>query len=198
MQRMRRPALQRFVFPLSAPAPAELRIAAINAEFRSAANLRHFSLADGAELRSWKPEALVLPLSTALILAERRLGGGFDLPSLSTAIVALTSFDDMPVDAHHRDRLWRAFAVPAFEQLRGWDGNVIARECEVHDGLHIDETLGRFRIEGSELLVTQQARARTGLSGEIITAHCECGAETPRLRNLIRIDREPTSKSAAA
>jgi len=199
LQRTRRPALQSLFFPLSAPE----RIAAINAEFRAAAHLRHFSLAGVAELQAWKPEALVLPLGTALTLAEHGLRGLPDLPSLSTAIVVLTSYDDTPVNAYHRDCLWRVFAVPVFEQLRGWDGNVIARECEVHDGLHVDESLGRFSLEGNELLVMQpfvpQAPpARTGLSGEIVTAHCECGAETPRLCNLMRLDKAPKASSAAA
>jgi hypothetical protein len=62
-----------------------------------------------------------------------------------------------------------------FEQLRGSDGAVIARECEVHDGLHI---IGESRPD---------------LRGEIVTEHCACGAETPRLRS-----HRPAESAAAA
>jgi hypothetical protein len=174
LPRTRRPSLQAFVFPLAIP----VKIAALQAEFRESATLRNFSLADTKGLHGWAPEALVLPLSTALTLAHRKL------PSLSTAIVALTSFAETPVDAQHRDCLWRAFGVPVFEQLTDWSGLVLARECEVHDGLHIDRRCAGFRVEQKQLI---HAGRRTGLSATIATAHCECGAETPRLRDLVRL-----------
>jgi len=116
-------------------------------------------------LRVWAPEVLVLPLDLALSLADRKQRGLFDLPSLNTAIVVLTSIDDSLLADHHRDLLWRAFGLPVFEQLRASDGAVIAGECEVHDGLHI-------------------VAPRPDLRGEIVTDHCACGAETPRLRSL--------------
>ncbi len=194
LQRTRRPVPQAFCFALD----ATVRIAVINAEFREARNLRHFSVTDAMALQAWRPEVLVLPLSAASFLAESTLQGRFDLPSLSTAIVVLTSLAETPIDRECRDRLWRAFAVPVFEQLMGWDGNAIARECEVHDGLHIDDAAGKVRLEGGELMVSRQAPERTGLAGEIVTAHCECGAETPRLRNLWRVEKETKAKPAAA
>ncbi len=126
-------------------------------------------------LRVWKPEALVAPLGLALSLASRKQLGLFDLPSLNTAIVVLTSLDESPLAPRHRDLLWRAFGVPVFEQLRGSDGAVIARECEVHDGLHMIESL-------------------PSLKGEIVKDQCACGAETPRLRSR----QQAQGKSAAA
>jgi hypothetical protein len=116
-------------------------------------------------LRVWAPEVLVLPFDLALSLANEKQRGLFDLPSLNTAIVVLTSIADSPLADHHRDILWRAFGLPVFEQLRGSDGAAIASECEVHDGLHIIASLPDLR-------------------GEIVTDHCACGAETPRLRSL--------------
>jgi len=123
------------------------------------------------------------------------------LPSLTIAIVVLTSLADSPLAGHHRDLLWRAFGVPVFEQLRGWDGAVIAKECEVHDGLHIDELAAILQWQEDELLVTQLTafenpilRVRTGLTGEIATGHCECGNETPRLMKLAPL----RAKAAAA
>ena len=37
-----------------------------------------------------------------------------------------------------RERLWRAFRVPVFEQIIAPDGELLAAECEAHDGLHIE------------------------------------------------------------
>ena len=113
-------------------------------------------------LRAWSPAVLVLPLRLALSLADQKRCGAFHLPSLNTAIVVLTSADDSLAD-YHRDILWRAFGVPVFEQLRNADGAVIARECEVHDGLHIVASDSKLR-------------------GEIVTDSCACGQETPRLK----------------
>ncbi|HWF11353.1 MAG TPA: hypothetical protein VG297_22940 [Bryobacteraceae bacterium] len=119
-------------------------------------------------MRAWAPEALVLPLGLALTLADQKQRGLFDLPSLSTAIIALTSVEDSPIADHHRDLLWLAFGVPLFEQLRGTNGLVIAAECEVHEGLHV--------LDGN-----------VRLAGESITNQCPCGAQTPRVRRRVPV-----------
>ena len=159
---------QPFCFPLPTPA----RIALLEPGFRTGPNMCECAVDD---LPGWAPEALVLPLGMALTLANRKQHGLFDLPSLNKAIVVLTSLDDTPLAPRHRDLLWQSFGVPVFEQLRGADGAVIARECEVHDGLHII------------------AASLPNLRGEIVTDHCACGAETPRLRS----ERPATSAAAA-
>lgn len=190
---------QKFRFPLSGP----LRIALLEPGFHVDPNLREFAVDDVVWMHSWAPDALVAPLDLALSLADRKARGFFDLPSLRTAIVALTSLDDSPLADHHRDLLWQAFGVPVFEQLRGWDGAIFARECEVHDGLHIDESAAILQLFEDELLATQFAspgdpiiRARTGLTGEIVTAACECGAETPRLRGLAPVRAKAATAAA--
>jgi len=178
---------QRFCFPLA----GAVRIALLEGGFHADRNTREFTGDDVAGIHAWLPEALVAPVDLALSLAGQKRRGLLELPGLRTAIVVLTSLEDSPLADHHRDFLWRAFGVPVFEQLRGWDGTVIARECEVHDGLHIDESAATFHLHEDELLATQFTapgdpiiRARTGLTGEIATWLCECAAETPRLRGL--------------
>ncbi len=147
----------------------------LEARFRKGADIRFFALDDIPWMCAWQPEALVLPLELALSLADQKQRGLFALPSLNTAIVVLTNFDDSPLASHHRDLLWQAFGVPVFEQLLGSDGTVIARECEVHDGLHlhVDEPFY--------------------LSAEIVTDPCACGLDTPRLRS-----RTPVPRAKAA
>ena len=157
------------------PLPVSARLAIVDAGFRTSGNMQHFAAGDVGGLVDYAPEALVLPLGLALAMAERKLRGLFELPSLRVGIVVLSSVnspDGGPLFARHRDLLWKAFGLPVFEQLRGWDGRVIARECEVHDGLH---------FEGGEHELAA-LRMAADFSAEIVTAQCECGAETPRLR----------------
>ena len=131
--RRRRRAVETLRFPLPVPA----RIAIIDAEFHLGTNMQAFGSGDVTRLLDYAPEALVLPLDYALTLARSKTR----LPSVRIAIVVLSSVDlsgSGPLTAHHRDLLWNTFGLPVFEQLRGRDGRVIARECEVHDGMHFD------------------------------------------------------------
>jgi hypothetical protein len=184
--RLARRQLQKFHFPLAMPA----RVALFESGFCLDGAIRQFAARDIGQLKEYVPEALVLSLPLALAMADQKLRKLLDLPTLTRAIVVLTSIAEMPLLDHQRTLLWRAFGVPQFEQFRGYDGAVLARECEVHDGLHIDEAAAIFQKDGEELLVTQLTaeslvlRVRTGLTGSIVTEHCECGAETPRLRGL--------------
>jgi hypothetical protein len=160
-----------FQFPLTGRA----RIALIDADFRAASGMRTFRFGDDAELRGFAPDSLALPLNSALVLADRKLRCLIDLPTLKRAVVVFTDELMLP---HHRDLIWKAFGLPIFEQLRDEHGRVIARECEVHDGLHFDPSL----IASLEEIV------------EINRGVCECGAETPRLQRLL----VPASRAAAA
>jgi hypothetical protein len=154
-----------FWFPIQKPA----RIALLDAHFRESAEIRRFAADEISRMLAWRPEALVLSLDLGLSLSDQKRRGLFDLPSLDTAIVVLTSFDDSPLADHHRDMLWTAFGVPVFEQLLGSDGTVIASECEVHDGLHL------------------RANEPFFLDGEVVTEQCACGLETPRLRRPVAV-----------
>jgi hypothetical protein len=146
------------------PLPEPERLAVIDAEFRLASHMRAFDSSDVRGLVSYEPDAMALPLDAALSLAYRKLRGLIELPSLKLAIVVFSSVElHGAFEAHHRDLLWKAFGLPVFEQLRGRDSRVFARECEVHNGLHLDA--------GADVA-----------SSEIVTELCDCGLETARLR----------------
>jgi hypothetical protein len=170
-----------FQFPL----PVTSRIAILGDGFAAGRSTRQFGLSDFAALQLWAPEALAAPLGTALSLADRKLRGLPSLTSLRTALVVLTDIagDTLAEDSRHM--LWQAFGVPIFEQLRGEHGRVIARECEVHDGLHMDPAAA----------VTEEFSG--DLSGGLVNEQCECGAETPRLRNYFMVRRAATTLSAS-
>lgn len=150
------------------PLPVPSRLALIDAEFHLTAYMRAFHSSDLRGLVSYAPEAVALPLDTALSLADRKLRGLLELPSLKLAVVVFSSAGvHGAFESHHRDLLWKAFGLPVFEQLRGSNGRVIARECEVHNGLHLEM--------GAEVP-----------GAEIIAAPCDCALETPRLRLAAR------------
>ncbi len=170
----------------------------LDATFHVGANMKVFEAPDFPGLCDYAPDALALPVSTALSLADRKLRGLVDLPSLKLAMVVFSSLDapdDPPLNSRHRDLLWKAFGLPVFEQLRGTDGRVIARECEVHDGLHFDSTAIMVEIRDGRLML---AGRPCGFSAEIVKDHCECGVETPRLSRItvLRI-RASSARSAA-
>ncbi len=196
MSSNRAPACEPLVFPLPA---APSRIAIIGGRFSEAKNIRDFDPADVHGLAAWRPEALVAPLGDALAL-----GKFAPALRLSTAIVILTSLGGDQLDDQARDRLWEAFGVPLFEQLRSWDGAVIARECEAHAGLHVahSSTILQRDPNGEILLALNSKRqvlkTPTGLTGEIVQCECECGSGIPRLRNLASIVGVALEREAAA
>jgi hypothetical protein len=148
----------------------------LDTKFEAAPNQPRFTGDEIRGVQAWEPQVLVLPLSLALTLADQKQRGCFDILSLDTAIVALTSTEDSPIADHHRDLLWQAFEIPLFEQLCNPDGRVIAAECEVHDGLH---------------LLTAET-----VAGELIAEACPCGAETPRIRRSVPIQVGALTKAA--
>jgi hypothetical protein len=81
------------------------------------------------------------------------------------------------MSADGRDRLWRKFRVPSFEQIIDEDGTLFAAECEVHCGLHIESA--RFAVGDHE----------------IDREPCACGRATPRL--IVPIPMEALRRIAA-
>jgi hypothetical protein len=149
---------------------------------RGSGTAANFTSTDLSAIEAFAPESMALPRPVALSFAAQSLAEANVLPSLRCAMVVLSSLHTPggPMTDSHRDLLWRAFGLPVFEQLLGPDGLVIASECEVHDGLH---------AEGI-------SEPPAGYSAEIVTGHCDCGLETPRLRHIVPL-RERTAVAAA-
>jgi hypothetical protein len=59
--------------------------------------------------------------------------------------------------------LWQAFRVPVFEQIIGRAGELLAAECDAHDGLHVLSP--KLDVEGKRIDVSP----------------CACGRKTSRL-----------------
>jgi len=69
--------------------------------------------------------------------------------------------------AADRELFWKSFGVPVFEQLLSAGNELIAMECDAHDGLHL---VGDF----------QHLKAGIGT--------CPCGNPAPRMARTRRID----------
>jgi hypothetical protein len=147
----KKPAL---VYPIP-PAPPT---AVLVDGFRSAGNTRVFE-------NGWSEDALnFAPSAIAATPAQLDALRTTPIPSLRNAIIALVRPGEPNLSEDDRERLWRAFRVPVFEQRIDESCTLLAAECEAHDGLH---------IEASELPPRY---------GEILeTAPCGCGRTTPRL-----------------
>ena len=137
--------------------------------FRSTGNVRVFE--DG-----WTKEAAVWgPYSIAGTLVQ--LSALPPVHSLRNALIVLVRPNEPSLAEEDRDRLWRAFRVPVFEQRIDGLCNLLAAECEAHDGLHLESPAAIPR------------------EGEMVeTAMCGCGRTTPR---LIAPERETLRKVAA-
>jgi hypothetical protein len=119
-------------------------------------------------------------------------------PRVEYAVLALFGPGEAMLSDDDRDLFWDAFGVPAYDVLVGFDGTVLAFECEAHRGLHATRDVVFESFEGlawfTSLTDTTRPsiRLETGLSGQFAQASCECGRpgpwlsrfrETPGLRN---------------
>jgi hypothetical protein len=149
------------VYPIP-PAPAT---AILVAGFRESANIRVFEHGWTHHAANFAPAAIAATPAQLNALLDT------PIPSLRNAVIALVRPGEARLSELDRERLWRAFRVPVFEQRIDESGRLLATECEAHDGLHI-ESAG----------VSPQ-------EGEILeNAPCGCGKSTPRLVTLERVE----------
>ena len=124
------------------------------------------------EVSAFAPAAIAAPREQLLGLAAAD-----QPPMLTHAVIALESRGDPLLSTAERAWMWRAFRVPVFEQIVEPDGELLAAECEAHDGLHIEIP---------------------GLSWDgyhVEMSPCGCGRKTPRLAPVMPAER---ARSAAA
>ena len=94
-------------------------------------------------------------------------------PAITHALIAIARPGEPWLTPADRDHLWRAFGVPIFQQLISETGELLAAECEAHDGLHL---------------------TTTELSGYALdTSPCACGSAAPRV-----IPKKPSERARAA
>jgi hypothetical protein len=83
------------------------------------------------------------------------------------SVVALSFDGQEGLTAADREFFWKTFGVPVFEQLLSAGNELIAMECDAHDGLHL---VGEFKD------------LKAGISA------CPCGNPAPRMARQHRIE----------
>lgn len=154
----KKPAL---VYPVPPAPPTAILVEG----FRSTANVRVFEGGWAEEVLSFAPAAIA---ATPEQLKTLR---GIRIPSLVNALIALVRPGDRSLTEEDREQLWRAFRVPLFEQRIGDRCQLLAFECEAHDGLHVQ---------------SQGLAPRTGEAIE--SAPCGCGRTSPRIVSPERVE----------
>ncbi len=148
-----------FLYPVL-PVP---RTAVLAPGFRGSGNVRVFPQGWCEEAAAFRPAAIAGTRAqlTALL--------GTQSISLTHALIAVLLAGEKLLTEGERERFWRAFGVPIFEQIVDQDGQLMASECEAHNGLHVDSAeveLKSFGLEGYQLDETP----------------CGCGRKSARLR----------------
>ena len=177
---------------IAGPWSGPLRLAVIDPWF-PVRGARSFEMAEFAALEAWRPEAIAAPLDRLRELAAFVASGACSCPPVTHGLIALARLGRPPLEQADRDLLWRAFEAPVYQQLRDWNGELLAWECEAHDGLHIETGAeARLRVDSGpdrELLFRTAAGGfgrdlATGLAASITEATCPCGRGGARLIGL--------------
>ena len=140
-------------------------------------------------LKRFGASALAAPLTVLRELATAVESGEQEIGGLKHFVIPFTGGEQGELREDDRERFWRVFQVPLFEQRLGFDGRVIAYECEAHSGLHmVPEHVALEETAGSELLLTSLTDLRhptlrigTRTSGSIQHECCDCGNAAARL-----------------
>lgn len=156
------------------PAPRTAVLAACfrQPKFRPNSLVRIFPHGWSEEVSAFTPEAVAASPEQLMDLASAGKP-----PTVTRALIALEHPGDPMLSMEDRQRLWRVFRVPVFEQIVGARGELLAAECEAHDGLHIEAPGVEWPSYRMEL------------------APCGCGRKSPRLTHCDVAER---ARSAAA
>ncbi len=181
------------------------RTALLMSGFAEAPNLRSFTFPTMEELEEFEPDSLAGPVIRLRAVAQASLDNRVRLDSLRRSLVAFTGLKDGSLSQTERDFLWHAFQVPVYEQFRGFAHELLAWECEAHDGLHMPAGTAIFETSsGGELLLScldcpdyALLRLATGLTARIDASPCGCGDPSLRLIGLRKLARKKPPHIAA-
>ena len=147
------------------PIQSTVKTAILTAGFEENRRIRVFADGWTPQAARFAPDVLAGPLPELLALAGEAI-------EIGRAVVVFIYDLDEALTASERDQLWHAFGVPVFEQLLDDANELLATECEAHDGLHF--------LTPPEGVDTEEAQ-------------CACGSTVLR-----RVERKPLRAYAVA
>ena len=180
-----RPRLQAFCSPFEHTSKTTI----LAAGFEPTSNIRALGENSHSRIQHFAADALAAPVGVLRKLAAGIQNGTHVLRPLKHFVVSFTGGHEGELNEADREQFWRIFQVPVFEQRRGFDGRVIAYECEAHSGLHLMPEHAMFEATAdSEILLTSLTALRyptlrvgTRLQASIRHDCCDCGNAVPRL-----------------
>jgi len=168
-------------WPLYLPGDSIPRAAAVDPWFHLDGARIYRSL-DIQSLERFRPRCVLAPPDVLVKLATAALEGRARLDTMELA-VSLAGVHRPPMSSWDRDLFWLAFHLPVHEQFRGHQGELLASECEFHDGLHIEQDRAVMEVnQDGQLLLTSMGNLRypvlrlaTGMKTEAVNGNCGCG-----------------------
>lgn len=176
------------------PSQGKPRTALLAEGFRISFNYQRIEDYRNPYLARFKPESIAAPLDTLRALARSIESGHIWIPPLTHSVVAFAGLIEGPLSEEDLDLFWNVFKVPVHEQFYGFGGELLAWECEAHQGLHINPKAAHFE-QGNreELLVSLLGnsyqpvfRLVSGLSGTLLQEPCACGLTGARIVDVMR------------
>ena len=123
---------------------------------------RHFPVSDGLRLEDAKTVAA--PMTILRDIDPQTWSPAYPL-------IVLSELDEGLITENDREYIWQCFGVPVFEYLVGSDGRIVARECEAHDGLHLERP-------------NHPVTRKKGRAAKVTSEPCPCGQPGERLLSL--------------
>lgn len=158
------------------PLPGNPRVSVLSIRVRSGGGIRCFPQWTCHQLMRSAPEALAAPLADLLEVARLRDEGFLVDLNLELPLVVFSTLKSGPMSPEERTRLWNAFGLPFYEQLRDAQGRLLAYECDARSGFH---WVGEESIQGLPRpqccacglppAVKRPALARTGSAARAMT-----------------------------
>jgi len=145
-----------FVHPTE-PAP---RTAILAPGFEESKAVRVFPTGWNEDAARYAPSSIAGPVEELRKVAEH----GYELRH---AVIVLTYDDEKGLTSEDRDFFWEKFGVPVYEQQLGPNNELLAMECDAHNGLHVAGDFPKMR------------RAKNS---------CACGNPAPRLPRRPRLE----------
>ena len=166
------------------------------------------------DVDQFEPDVLVASPAQLLRLSRYRIRRG-----PHRAIIAIQAPGMSPLSELEREWLWQRFHVPLYQQVRGFQGELLAAECDAQVGLHVNAAAAHWEVRKQELMFTSLVdlrhpvlRLSSGWHGDLETSRCGCGCLSARLfpyelKSMVRTGRvelprvtplEPKSSASAS
>ena len=183
------PRRPEFHYPIQ-PSP---NVAVLISGFRAAENMRMISDIRREELERLSGWAFAAPVGLLRDVETSQCALEFPLVVFTGPRFGVLTPED-------RELLWNIYGVPVYEQMLGIGNELLAEECDAHEGFHVRDAA--FESIRGQLVATAWncgshivLRLATGVSGKITEAPCPCGRGGLR---LVDVQACPQASAAKA